>query len=158
MRRRPTRSTIGSTEQDGGDRLQYLDANVFLFAVLDEGDRGDSARGLLRSVVEGEARAATSALTIDEVVWILQGEGPREVAIQECQRLIGLPNLEMLDVTAEDALDALSRMEEDQGLGPRDAIHAAVAANHGIYTIVSDDPDLDQLPDVDREPLATEDD
>ncbi len=135
--------------------LRYLDANVFLFAVLDEGPRGERARSLLRCVVDGEERAATSALTLDEVVWILQGEGPREVAIREGQRLIGLPNLEILDVTAQDVLDSLALMEEHQGLDPRDAIHAAVALSRGIYTVVSDDPDLDGMTELERQPLAS---
>lgn len=153
MRDPPARSTVGSTEPDGGSRIRYLDANVFLFAVLDEGSRGDHARELLRNVVGGEELAATSSLTIDEVVWILQGEGPRDVAIKEGKRLLGLPNLDVLDVTAEDTLDVLSRMEEGPGLDPRDAIHVAVAANHGIYTIVSEDPALDGFADVERETL-----
>lgn len=135
--------------------LRYLDANIFLFAVLDEGPRGEHARSLLRRIVDGEERAATSALTLDEVVWILQGEGPREVAIREGQRLIGLPNLEILDVTAQDVLESLALMEDHQALDPRDAIHAAVALSHGIYTIVSDDPDLEGLPDLERQPLVS---
>lgn len=127
---------------------------MFLFAVLDEGDRGDHARTILRRTVQEDERAATSALTIDEVVWILLKEGPRDVAIREGQRLIGLPNLEVLDVTAEAVLDATTLMEAHQELSPRDAIHGAVAMGAGIYTIVSDDADLDAIPDLIREGLA----
>lgn len=134
--------------------MRYLDANVFVFAVLDEGPRGERARALLRKVVGEDGRAATSTLAIDEVVWSLQGEGPRDVAIQEGQRLMDLPNLEVFDVTAEDTFDALSLMEDEDTLDPRDAIHAAVAINHGIFTVVSDDPDLDGLPDVERQGLV----
>lgn len=128
---------------------------MFLFAVLDDGVRGDHARSLLRRTVEEGERAATSALTIDEVVWILLKEGPREVAIREGQRLLGLPNLEVLDVTAEAVLDAMSLMEAYRELSPRDAIHGAVAMEAGLYTIVSDDADLDAIPDLTREGLAT---
>lgn len=136
--------------------MRYLDANVFVFAVLDEGARGDRARGLLRSVTTEDEPAATSALAIDEVVWTLQGEGPREVAIREGQRLMGLPNLQVFDVTAENTFDALSLMEENDTLDPRDAIHAAVAIGHGIYTIVSEDPNLGVVSEIEREGLGTE--
>lgn len=94
--------------------------------------------------------AATSALAIDEVVWTLQGEGPRDVAIREGQRLMGLPNLQVFDVTAEDTFDALSLMEDNDTLDPRDAIHAAVAIGHGVYTVVSDDPDLGAVSEIER--------
>lgn len=133
--------------------MRYLDANVFVFAVLDKGERGQRARELLRAVATGEERATTSSLTIDEVVWILQGEGPREVAIQEGKRLMALPNLEVFDVTAEDVFHALSLMEDYGRLDPRDAIHASVAVGHGVHTVVSDDPDLEPVPDVEREAL-----
>lgn len=134
-------------------RLRYLDANVFVFAVLDEGVRGERARELLRAVAVEDEPAATSALTIDEVVWILQGQGPREVAVREGQRLMGLPNLRIFDVSAEDTFDALSLMEEHDTLDPRDAIHAAVAIGHGVYTVVSDDPDLGVVPELERRGL-----
>lgn len=133
--------------------MRYLDANVFIFAVLDEGPRGDRARELLRAVTTEDEPAATSALAIDEVVWTLQGEGPREVAIREGQRLMGLPSLQIFDVTAEDTFSALSLMEDEDKLDPRDAIHAAVAIGHGVYTMVSDDPDLDAVPKIEREEL-----
>lgn len=121
--------------------------------MLDEGARGDRARQLLRTVTIEDEPAATSALAIDEVVWALQSEGPREVAIREGQRLMGLPNLQVFDVTAEDTFDALSLMQEQDSLDPRDAIHAAVAIDHGIYTVVSEDPDLGAVPEIEREGL-----
>lgn len=134
--------------------MRYLDANVFVFAVLDEGNRGRRAREVLRSIATEDERAATSSLTIDEVVWILQGEGPREVAIREGRRLLAFPNLQVFDVTAGDVFDSLAMMEDHDRLDPRDAIHASVALNHGVHTVVSDDPDLEAVPDVDRESLS----
>jgi predicted nucleic acid-binding protein len=135
-------------------KLRYLDANVFVFAALDEGSRGDKARELLRSIATEDDRAATSSLTIDEVVWVLQGEGPREVAVREGQRLLAFPNLEVFDVAATDVFDSLAMMEDHERLDPRDAIHASVALNHGVHTVVSDDPDLEAVPDVERRPLV----
>lgn len=134
--------------------MRYLDANVFVFAVLDEGKRGVRAREIVRATATEDRRAATSSLTIDEVVWILQGQGPRDVAIREGQRLMALPNLEIFDVGAEDVFDALAMMDEHGRLDPRDAIHASVALNHGVHTVISDDPDLDPVPELERRPLA----
>jgi predicted nucleic acid-binding protein len=134
--------------------VRYLDANVFVFAVLDGGQRGQRARDLLRAVAEKGEAAATSSLAIDEVVHTLMGEGPREVALREGQRLMALPSLEVFDVTAQDVFDALAMTEEDERLAPRDAIHASVALNHGIHTVVSQDPDLDGIANVDRQALT----
>lgn len=132
----------------------YLDANVFILAVLDETDRGNAARRLLRRVVAGEEAASTAVLTLDEIIWVLENEGPREVAIQEGKRLMQLPNLAFLNVRSDHIRRALSLMDDHLELAPRDAIHGSVCQDAGIFTIVSEDRDFDVLPSLDRLPVA----
>ncbi len=45
-------------------------------------------------------------------------------------------------------------MREHQVLSPRDAIHLAVATDHGIYTVVTDDSDFDDVDAVERRGLT----
>ncbi|MCD5409151.1 MAG: PIN domain-containing protein [Methanocellales archaeon] len=40
-------------------------------------------------------------------------------------------------------------------IDPRDAIHAACAITHGIYTIISEDPDFDKIAVLSRYTTAT---
>ncbi|MCJ7470484.1 type II toxin-antitoxin system VapC family toxin [Candidatus Bathyarchaeota archaeon] len=50
----------------------YLDANVFLSAILNREKEGEKARGLIQKLQTGEMAAATSALSFDEVFWIVK--------------------------------------------------------------------------------------
>ncbi len=44
----------------------YLDANFFIFAVLDITETGENARKIYGKIVKKEVEAATSSLTLDE--------------------------------------------------------------------------------------------
>lgn len=133
--------------------MLYLDANVFIHAALDEGPRGRAAARLLESVGDGKESAATSALTLDEVVWKLMRVAGRPAALEQGRRLMALP-VRLLDVKATDVQEALRLMARYPSLKPRDAIHAAVALNAGLFSIVSDDPDFDAVRELTRRPLV----
>ncbi|MCD5409911.1 MAG: AbrB/MazE/SpoVT family DNA-binding domain-containing protein [Methanocellales archaeon] len=46
----------------------YLDANFFIFSLLDRTEVGEDARMIYQKMVEGELNTATSSLTFDEVM------------------------------------------------------------------------------------------
>jgi uncharacterized protein len=138
----------------GGDDMRYLDANVFLYPLLHEGPPVDAAIRHLRALLDGEAHGCTSALTLDEVAYVMQRAGYREAGIEECQRLLGMPNLRVLPATPDTVRTALDLMERVPMLRPRDAVHAATALDAGIFTIVSDDRDFDKVPGLRREGIA----
>ncbi|MEA1925172.1 MAG: PIN domain-containing protein [Candidatus Altiarchaeota archaeon] len=132
--------------------MRYLDANVFIYAALYDGKKAEHAREILREMVEGDV-AITSTLTIDEVVWIVWKESNREKAIKESVRILELPNLKVLSVDAKDAYSALNLMNKYQKLKPRDAIHLAVSLRAGVFRIISDDSDFDDVDEIEREKL-----
>lgn len=134
--------------------LRYIDAMVFVYAALGEGRLAQGAVRHLRGLVEGDAPGITSALTVDEVVWVLAREGARELALAEGGRMLSLPNLRVLPATADTMRSALELMERVPTLRPRDAVHAATAIEAGVFAIVSDDPGFDRVPGLEREPLA----
>lgn len=127
----------------------YLDANVFLAAALHKGDTGKKAKTLLRQVQTGSTAAATSALTYDEVYWLVKKYRGRDDALMSAGALLMLPNLTILDVTVE-AIWRAHKLLEDYALDPRDAIHAACALTRGIKTVVSDDGHFDRIKGIKR--------
>ncbi len=132
--------------------MRYLNANVFIYAALYSGKKADHAREILKEMVEGKG-AITSTLTIDEVVWVVWKESNREKAIKEGVRLLELPNLKVLSVDVGDTYLALNLMNKYQKLNPRDAIHLAVSLRAGVYRIISDDSDFDEVGEIVRERL-----
>lgn len=124
----------------------YIDANVFIYAVAESGPTAAAARRALADALR--AGAATSALTVDEVVWNLGSDG-KERAIDHGRRLLDLPGLRILPVLGDDVRRALDLMSK-HGLQPRDAIHAAVATNNGCKSILSGDADFDAVPGLKR--------
>jgi predicted nucleic acid-binding protein len=133
--------------------MYYIDANVFIYVALYEGRKHEHARALLEAVENGSEGAATAALTLDEVVWVLSQEASRSVALEQGQRLLDIPNLRFVDVEGATLVGMLQQMRRNEHLRPRDAIHLATMESAGIYTIVSDDSDFDRVDDVDRRGL-----
>lgn len=132
----------------------YLDANVFLYALLYEDAKAKGARHLLRRVASGKDAGVSSCLTVDEVVWGLWREtGERVKAVAEGRKLLQLPGLSLVDVDAADIHRALVLMERYGRLKPRDAIHLAACVAAGTQLLVSDDPDFDGVAEVRRVPL-----
>lgn len=131
----------------------YLDANVFIYPVLHKGPKSDAAATLLKRVEAGEEPASTSALTLDEIVWIVGKRAGRDVALRHARLVLDLPHLRVLPVRETDVRRALDLMLDERKLSPRDAIHAAVALGAGIHTIASDDEDFDRVPTLRRRPL-----
>lgn len=134
--------------------VKYLDSNVFLQSALYIGVKTDRAKAILESIAKDESSAATSSLAMDEIVWVAMKEmGDRKKALILCKSILEIPNLKILDVTGGDILKALWFMEKYSKLKPRDAIHLAVCFNAGIFTIISDDSDFNDIEEITRESL-----
>ena len=129
----------------------YLDSNVFIFAAIAEDKRAKKAQSILKEVLSGSVNAVTSALTMDEVLWVLWKETKnRDFAIEQCQRILEFDNLELIDVNKNIIQDSMHLMRENPFLKPRDSIHLASAFNNNITQIVSDDADFDNVKEIER--------
>ncbi|MBW3583499.1 MAG: PIN domain-containing protein [Euryarchaeota archaeon] len=73
-----------------------------------------------------------------------------QTALRETSRIVSLPHLTILDVKPKHMVAALDLMQHHPRLRPRDALHAAVAMDAGVYSIVSSDPDFDAVPELGR--------
>ena len=131
----------------------YLDSNVFLNAILNTEEEGEKARGIIRKLQKGEMAAATSALSFDEVFWVVKKHRDYDTALKAVKAFLEIPNLMFLDVDDEilwSAFDLARRYR----LNPRDVIHLGCALNHGIFTIVSEDKDFDRVKEIKRKSLS----
>ncbi|MBI4181376.1 MAG: PIN domain-containing protein [Candidatus Aenigmarchaeota archaeon] len=129
--------------------MKYLDANIFLLPLLYQDKRSAAARSVLVRVATGEMSAATSLLTWDEVVRVVQKTLGKDVARAEGRKLLGFPHLRFLDLTTRIAWKA-QELREQMDLGPRDALHAATALTADLPAIISTDTDFDGIPGLQR--------
>ena len=130
----------------------YLDSNVFIYAALNEEEKGNKSRELIKIIRTGGQRAATSSLTFDEFLWKVKKERGFEAALVAGKAFLELSNLVLLDVTITTISVAYEIIKEYK-LDPRDAIHAASAIVNGIQTVVSDDPDFDKVKKLKRKSI-----
>ncbi len=135
--------------------MKYLDSNTLIYATLNKGSKGEWCRDLLSRIENGEERAGTSYLTYDEVFWKVNKSSSKKYALEATECILTMPNLRFFEVDGEIIWKAHEFIEEES-LDPRDAIHLSTAINHGIYTVVTEHSDFDQIRDVDREWIGLE--
>jgi hypothetical protein len=132
--------------------MLYLDSNVFLYAILNDEELGERARNLLRQVQLGKENASSSALTFDEIVWVVKKYRTLKDAIRAGEAFLNFPNLKLITVNGDLLALALNLIKK-HGLRPRDSIHAASAIANKTEVIVSTDEDFDRIKELSRKPL-----
>jgi uncharacterized protein len=128
----------------------YIDANVFIFAALDNGDIGKNARELLKKIEDRKLVAAVSPLVFDEVIWVIQKISGRDDAQKIGLGLLSMP-LSWLDVgytSIQHSMDAYK-----VGLDPRDAIHVGIMTDYNLNVIISEDKDFDKIQSIKRKSI-----
>ena len=133
----------------------YLDSNVFIFAALTDDERAEKAKELLTKIISGKTQAYTSAITIDEVTWVIWKETKdKEFAIKESIRILQFNNLHIIPVDEKILYEALDILKNLKNIKPRDAIHIASCFHKKIPIIASDDSDFDNIQGLKRLPLS----
>ncbi len=122
----------------------YLDANFFVFAVLDISAKGLNTRKIQKDIIEGRLFAITSSLTLDEVMWSIIKNKRTQILSETIKEIYSMKNLTIKEVGATIPLLALDFIEE-YNLKPRDAFHVAIMKTFGIKEIVSDDSHFDKI-------------
>ena len=131
----------------------YLDANVFVLASLNNEERGDRARTLLRDVQSGELEAASSTLTFDELVWAVKKHRTLEDSVLAGEAFLNMPRLNLVAATGDILASALLSMKKYR-LDPRDSIHLASAMSAGAKALVSADRHFDRVREVKRKDIT----
>ena len=127
----------------------YLDAGVFILAALNQQSLGRRARSLIQRVSEGKEEAASCALSIDEVIWVVGKHRSRDDALSAGRAFLSVPNLKILPVNQDTLISALTLIRRYE-LDPRDAIHASTALLNRCTTIISADPHFDTIVEIPR--------
>lgn len=129
----------------------YIDSNILIFAILDEGRLGADANTFLRRIREGEIKASISPLVLDEVMWALQKTIGREETDLAIEGILGLP-LTWLDIGFSCIQHA--RRHFIEGLDPRDAFHVAIMNDYDVNLIVSEDIHFDKIKEIKRKGIS----
>ena len=128
----------------------YIDANVIIYAALDNTELGEKARELMRKFGSKEIQAAISALVVDEVLWGVQKIRGREAAADFGKIMLSMP-FSWLDAGYTSVRHALEFHK--QGLDPRDAFHAGIMKDYNLHDILSEDTHFDKVKGVRRKSI-----
>jgi len=127
----------------------YLDSNVFIYAALNRGVKGERCRKIMEMLEVGKLSCAISCLVLDEVAWVVSKHRDFNTGRKVWSDILEIPNLKILSIDENIAVKAPSLMDKYK-LRPRDAIHAALVVENAIGIIVSDDSDFDRVNEIQR--------
>jgi uncharacterized protein len=125
----------------------YLDANIFIFAALNNEELGNRAVSLLEKIQMGQERAVTSALTFDEVFWEVKKNRGREKALETAEAMLNFPNLEIVAADKTVVHSAIELLRK-YNLAPRDALHAATAISEKVESIITEDSHFSKIKEL----------
>ncbi len=129
--------------------MNYFDAGVFLYALLNRSEKGEYAIGLLDELVRGKIAACTASLTYDEVVWKTRLERGIEASREAGKTFLTLRNIEIISVDNL-ILNRTQELIERYSIKPRDAIHAATSIQQKADYLYSEDTDFDKIKEIKR--------
>lgn len=127
----------------------YIDANIFLHAILDKGVKGERARKCLQELREQEIPIYTATLTFDEVAYSIWRMHDFETLQETISAFFQQPDLIFISVDMGIIIKAYELMQRYR-FYPRDAIHAAAALKQNIPVIISTDSDFDRIEELKR--------
>lgn len=117
--------------------MNYADANIFIYAFLDDSEKGDACRDFLK-----RQTVLTSVLSLDEVSFKLKKKS-LEHALAAVHLLSSSTNVTLVPFLPEDSESFHEYLQS--GFQPRDAIHALSAVKFGCSAFYSEDKDFDAL-------------
>ena len=127
----------------------FLDTNIVLYAAGASHALREPCAKLLRRVADGSLDATINSEVVQEVLYVLSRRGRRDDALKLAGRLTSLfPDL--LAVTRDDVVEACELLRRYPRLSVRDAIHVGTMLRNGLKTVVSVDPDFDQVSEIRR--------
>lgn len=128
----------------------YLDANVVLrHLTADPPEMAEEALDLLTAAEEGRVRLHLLAVTVAEIVWVLESfyEHPREAIAETVAAFL---EAEGLVVEQADRLQVALALYRTHGVDFADAHLAAAARTEGPSAVCSFDRDLERFAGVER--------
>ena len=127
----------------------FLDTNIFLYAAGAPHPLRDACAEVLRRVADGSLEATSNCEVVQELLYVLTRRGRRDEALKLARYLTVLfPDL--LAITPADLEGACALLRRYSRLSVRDAVHVGTMLHNGLRTVVSVDPDFDQVSEIRR--------
>jgi len=138
--------------------MRFLDANIFIYAYYKpkrelsskEKTMKEKAKEIINGIMEGE-EVVTSVVHLSEVVNILK----HAISLLNLNDIIftlfSMPNIEVVDVTKNYYLHAVSVAKELM-LDPNDALAVVIMEEKGVREIYSFDSDFNKIESIKRLP------
>jgi predicted nucleic acid-binding protein len=118
---------MGAAMTNGAVPRVYLDANVFIAAFEHAGASSDHAWWLIRAIEDGEIFAATSELTLAEILVKPLERGQADLADGYGKMLVSGSHFEVMPVQRDILIEAASIRARRNAIRLPDALHVATA-------------------------------
>jgi predicted nucleic acid-binding protein len=118
----------------------FLDTNLFIYLLKDQGARGARVSEILGRMSERRDELLTSTLTLAEVLVKPYMAGDEEWA-NRYERMLGTPGVSLVAFDRA-AAKVYARLRQDKTLAPPDAIQLACAAAAGCDLFITNDERL----------------
>lgn len=130
---------------------RFIDTNVFMYAAGRKHEYKAPSLNVLVKVRDGEISGVIDTEVIQEILYRYHYLGLPDAALEVSWDALELP-IDVIGVTKKDTESALYLYGKyrDQGIAPRDALHAAIMMNNGIREIISADVHFDVIAEVTR--------
>ena len=126
-----------------------VDANVFIYALGTEHPYRDACRDVVAALARREIAGETSVEILQEVVHVRRRRRGSADAAARAREILAW-DLPVHEFDVDDLERALGLVARDDSLSIRDAIHAAMALNREIRTVLSTDRDFDRIEALNR--------
>jgi len=114
-----------------------LDSNVLIYLLEGSGPLADAAEALIDGIEEGAATGVLASIALTEVLTRPAAVGDAELFERYAEELRSVPNLRIVALDAETAIDAAWGRSGGRDLG--DAVHVATARRAGATCFVTND-------------------
>ena len=118
-------------------RIVALDSNVFIYLFEGTGPLADAAEAILDSIDDGDATGVLASVGLTEVLTRPASLGEGALLERYADEIRSIPNLRIVPLDAETAVDAAWGRSSDRDLG--DAIHLATARRAGATCFITND-------------------
>lgn len=129
--------------------MKLIDANVLIYAAGGVHPYKEPCLQFMQSVREGSQQATIDVEVLQEVLHYYQRRNQVALGVGVVDHTLTVFP-EPLEVSAADVVAAGALMQRYPSLQARDAVHAAVALQHGLEGIVSADRGFDAVPGITR--------
>lgn len=127
----------------------FVDSNIPMYVSGRDHPHREPARRFLQKVRAGDLDACTSTEVLQEILYRYSALKRLDLAREVYEIFVEICP-EVLPVTLADTDRAKALLCEVEGIGARDAIHAAVALNHDVRRVASFDAGFDAVPGLTR--------